>query len=158
VRFALGVLNPANPGASVITDPNSGVILFTEAGPVSASAWCDSMLGQWLSPSYCEIPSVTETAQYVNQEMAATGLTPANQAAATIAGGSSLSADQAANPSGYIAQAAANAYPTLSNMLGPSVVGSALGFKPDGTQNAFSGWGIYAIAAIVAIGVMALRR
>ena len=96
---------------------------------------------------------MSETAAYVNAEMAGTSLTAANQAAATAAGNAAIAEDQAANPAGYLAQCAASNYPSWSSAVGTSIVASAVGCKPDGTQNPWAGWGIYALIAL-GVGVV----
>ena len=149
MMIGLAALDPNNPAANITTDPNAGAFL---------RAYCDSILGQTLSPAYCGIPSVNQTAAYVAAEQAGTSMTPENQAAAIAAANAAITADQQQNPAGYIAQAAASNDPTLSSIFGPSTVGSALGYQPDGTQSLFGGWGIYALAAIGVVVFMGLRR
>lgn len=143
--IGLAALDPNNPAANITTDPNGQLM----------QDYC-AYAGQLFSPSYCTVPSVAETAAYVNAEMATTSLTPANQAAATAAGNAAISADEAANPSGYIAQCAASNYPTLSSILGPSIVGALVGCNPDGSQG--TPWGLYAILAVGAIAVVEFSR
>ena len=147
MMIGLAALDPNNPAANITTDPNSNWALRLE---------CD--LAPYLWPSYCDIPSVNDTAAYVNAEMAGTSLTPANQTAATAAGNTAIAADQQLNPAGYLAQCAASNYPNLSAMFSPALIASAVGCQPDGTTNLLGSWGIYLLLAIGVTGFMVVSE
>lgn len=81
-------------------------------------AYCDSTIGQGISPSYCKIPSQADLSAAYAKELATTQLTPANQQAAIDAANAALAADQAAHPSDYALQDVASNNPSCIAMFG----------------------------------------
>jgi hypothetical protein len=140
VEYALG-LTPAEYNSS-------GQYI---GGNAAMDFYCNSVLGQTLSPSTCAISSLTQIEASQAAELATTSAPAAAQQAALAAGNQAVSSACTDDPSDCSAQAAASLYPELSAMFGPSLVASLLGINPDGSQNLFGGWGIYAVVGIAAL-------
>jgi hypothetical protein len=139
-------------GGNAIYDPTTGRYL---GGSFWMDLYCGSFLGS--SDPACAIPTPAQIKAAQVADLATTSAPPAAIAAAIAAGDAAVASDMTANPSGYIQQCAAAAYPSLSSLIGPSTVGALLGIQPDCTQNLLSG-GILWIGVIgFAIWMMAKK-
>lgn len=117
-------------------------------GNAAMDFYCNGILGQTLSPQTCAIPSLGQIQSTQTAELATTSAPPSVQQTAITAGNQAVASACTDDPSGCSAQAAASLYPELSAAIGPSLVASLFGVNPDGTQNIFGGWAIWAAAGL----------
>jgi hypothetical protein len=137
VAYALGLTAPEY-------DTNGRYL----GGNAAMDFYCNGILGQTFSPQTCAIPSLAQIQSTQTAELATTSAPPNVQQEAITAGNLAVTAACSDDPSGCAAQAAASLYPQLSAAIGPALVASLFGINPDGSQNIFGGWGIWALAGV----------
>lgn len=150
-------------GVGQVLDANGNVVTATynaqgqyQGGSFWMDLYCGSILGA--NDPTCAVPTPAQIAVTQTAELAATSAPPAAQAAAIAAGNAVVAADMAANPSGYLAQCAANLYPTLSSAIGPSAVASLFGIQPDCSQNLLSGGILWIGAGLIALWLFSGKK
>lgn len=132
-------------GVGQVLDSSGNVVTATY-DPVTGrylggSFWMDLYCGSFLGSNdpVCAVPTPAQIATQQATELATTSAPPAVQAAAVAAGNAVVAADMASNPSGYVQQCAASAYPSLSSLIGPGTVGALFGIQADCSQNLLNG-------------------
>lgn len=146
------VLDSSGNVVGATYDPVTGRYL---GGSFLMDLYCGSFLGS--SDPVCAVPTPAQIKAQQVTELATTSATAAAQAAAVAAGDAAVAADMVANPSGYLQQCAAAAYPSLSSLIGPSTVSALFGIQPDCSQNILSGGIIWIGVVGLAIWLMAKK-